>query len=64
MKNSQAIGSQWLGCFFLFLFARPRGRLALHARGHAESGGDGSEYGDYDVQDFTPKVFVWHSFNF
>ena len=30
-------------------------------RGHPEGGGNGGEYGDYDVQDFAPKVFV-HGF--
>ena len=34
----------------------------LHARGHPEGGGNGGEYGDYDVQDFAPKVFV-HGFS-
>ena len=36
--------------------------LCLHARAHSEGGGNGGEHGDYDVQDFTPKFFVFHSF--
>ena len=35
--------------------------LHAHARGHPESGCDGGQYGDYDVQDFTPKFF-FHDF--
>ena len=31
--------------------------LHAHARGHPEGGCDGGQYGDYDVQDFTPEVF-------
>ena len=42
--------------FFLLLHA--------HARGHSESGGDGGEHGNYDVQDFTPDFFVVHGFLF
>ena len=37
------------------------GRLsdALHANagGHPEGGGDGGEYGDYDVKDLAPGFF-------
>ena len=38
------------------------GRLFLYANaaGHSESGGNGGEHGDYDVEDFTPDVFVFH----
>ena len=32
--------------------------LLAHARGHPEGGGDGSKYGDYDVQDFTPDFLA------
>ena len=31
--------------------------LLAHARSHPEGGGDGGQYGDYDVQDFAPEVF-------
>jgi hypothetical protein len=31
-----------------------------HAARHPEGGCDGSEYGDKDVQDFTPKCLVFH----
>ena len=34
--------------------------LCSYAGGDAESGGDGGEHGDYDVQDFTPDVLVFH----
>ena len=33
----------------------------LHARCNPEGGGDGGEHGDDNVQDFTPKVLVFHS---
>jgi hypothetical protein len=36
--------------------------LDAHARGDTESGGNGGEHGDYDVQDFTPKGLVFHFF--
>ena len=36
--------------------------LDTHARGDTESGGNGGEHGDYDVQDFTPKGLVFHFF--
>ena len=36
--------------------------LDAHARGDTESGGNGGEDGDYDVQDFTPKGLVFHFF--
>ena len=32
--------------------------LHAHARGHPEGGGDGGQYGDYDVQDFTPDFLA------
>ena len=35
--------------------------LHAHARSHPEGGGDGGEYGNYDVQDFTPDVLA-HDF--
>ena len=31
-----------------------------YARSHPEGGGNGGEYGDDDVEDFTPKGFVFH----
>ena len=31
--------------------------LHAHAGSHPEGGCDGGEYGNYDVQDFTPKFF-------
>ena len=31
------------------------------ARGDSKGGGNGGEYGDEDVQDFAPKLFVFHS---
>ena len=34
--------------------------LHAHARGHSEGSGNGGEHGDDDVQDFTPKVLVFH----
>ena len=34
--------------------------LYANAAGHSESGGNGGEHGDYDVEDFTPDVFVFH----
>ena len=34
--------------------------LHAHARSHPEGGGDGGKYGDYDVQDFSPDVLVFH----
>ena len=40
-------------------------RHALHhvyARGGGEGGGNGGEHGDDDVQDFAPKVLVFHDF--
>jgi len=41
----------------LFLFALSSD---THAGSHSESGGDGGQYGDYDVQDFSPEVLVFH----
>ena len=35
--------------------------LHADARGHSESGGNGGEYGDDDVEDFAPDVLVFHS---
>ena len=32
--------------------------LHAHARGHPEGGCDGGQYGDYDVQDFTPDFLA------
>ena len=32
--------------------------LHAHARGHPKGGCDGGKYGDHDVQDFAPDVFV------
>ena len=37
--------------------------LYAHARGHPEGSGNGGKHGDYDVEDFTPKVFVSHFFS-
>ena len=34
--------------------------LHPHARGHPEAGHDGGKDGDDDVQDFAPKLFVFH----
>ena len=34
--------------------------LHTHARSHSEGGCDGGEHGDDDVQDFAPKVLVFH----
>ena len=31
------------------------------ARGDSKGGGNGGQYGDEDVQDFAPKLFVFHS---
>ena len=36
--------------------------LHAHTRSHPEGGGDGGEYGDDDVDDFSPDVLVFHSF--
>jgi len=36
--------------------------LHAHTRSHPEGGGDGGEYGDDDVEDFSPDVLVFHSF--
>ena len=30
----------------------------LHAGGHAKGGGNGRKHGDYDVDDFAPKIVV------
>ena len=30
------------------------------ARGHSKGSCNGREYGDENVQDFTPKLFVYH----
>ena len=42
------------GFFFLYV-------CNLHAGGHTKGGGNGGQYGDEDVQDFAPKLFVFHS---
>ena len=34
--------------------------LYPHAGGHAESGGDGGQYGNDHMQDFLPEFFCVH----
>ena len=36
-------------------------KLHPDARSHSKGGCHGREDGDEDVQDFTPKLFVFHS---
>ena len=45
--------------FFLCLCV-PLSFLCADARGSADGGGDGGEYGDDEVQDFLPKFFLVH----
>ena len=33
-----------------------------YAGGYPEGGGNGGEYGNEDVEDFSPEVFVFHVF--
>ena len=42
---------------------RPTDQPLVHhsdARGDSKGGGNGGQYGDEDVQDFAPKLFVFH----
>ena len=38
--------------------------LYSDARSDTESGSDGGEYGDDDVDDFSPDRFLFHSYEF
>ena len=48
--------------FEILRFSALRFFLDSYTRGDAKGGGDSSEYRDDDVEDFTPKVFVFHKF--
>ena len=34
--------------------------LHAYAGGYSKGGGNGGEYGDYDVEDFSPDALVFH----
>ena len=44
------------GCNLCSFFSRS------YAGGYPEGGGNGGEYGNEDVEDFPPEVFVFHVF--
>ena len=47
-----------LGVFMVLVFGV--WKLHAHAGGYPEGSGDGGEYSDDDVQDFSPSAFVFH----
>ena len=51
MTNSRELQKLKTSAFFVII-------LSAHARCHPEGGCNGGEYGDYDVQDFTPDFLA------
>ena len=56
-------GKTWHTLFLFACYLAPRNvsfyLLQPHARGHPEGGGDGGQYGDKDLQNLAPDLFVF-----
>ena len=47
------------GCVSMLLLTHPLSLLQPHARGHPEGSGDGRQYGDKDLYNIAPDLFVF-----